>query len=50
MKLRPNAKFHVENSTIVEYYDPDGQPCPTWEEVMKIVNEDEKNTLLAENK
>lgn len=47
--LRPGAKWEITNSYFSRWDDP--RPCPTWEEVMDVVEklkafEDSINTIL----
>jgi hypothetical protein len=40
-KLRPKAKFEIYNTTFTKWDDPDGLEAPSWDEIFKIVEEDE---------
>ena len=47
--IRPGAKWEITNSHFSRWDDP--RPCPTWEEVMDVVEklkafEDSINTIL----
>lgn len=47
--IRPGAKWEITNSYFSRWDDP--RPCPTWEEVMDVVEklkafEDSINTIL----
>jgi hypothetical protein len=33
-KMRPNSKFEITNNAFTQWWDPDGNPPPSWEEVM----------------
>lgn len=44
-KLRPNAKFCLMGTYFSEYFDPDGLPEPTWQDIMDQI---EKDKIAAE--
>jgi hypothetical protein len=35
----PNARWHIVDSIFEIWEDDDGNPCPTWEEIQEVVNE-----------
>jgi hypothetical protein len=46
--LRPNAKWEISNTEFTRWDDP--RPCPTWEEVLEVMDkiqklEDSINTI-----
>lgn len=45
-KLRPNARFMLNNSTFVEWNDPNGLEPPTWEEINEQLKKDREIARL----
>ena len=41
-KLRPHAKFRLENTTFTKWEDPTGSEPPTWEEINEQMEKDKK--------
>lgn len=41
-KLRPNAEFEVINNKITWWKDSDGNPPPTWKEILEQIEKDKK--------
>jgi hypothetical protein len=41
-KIRPFAKFRLENRTFTKWEDPTGSQPPTWEEINKQINKDKE--------
>ena len=41
-KLRPDAKFEIQNTEFTKWDDPNGLEPPSWDEILKIVEDDER--------
>ena len=39
-KLRPNARFVLENNKFTQWWDPDGLTAPSWDEVQEQFRKD----------
>lgn len=42
-KLRPYAKFRLENGSFTKWEDPTGSEPPTWEEINEQINKNKNN-------
>ena len=41
-RLRPDSVFEITNTEFTKWYDPNGLPAPTWQEVMNQMENDKK--------
>ena len=41
-KIRPFAKFRLENKIFTKWEDPTGSQPPTWDEINKQINKDKE--------
>jgi hypothetical protein len=41
-RLRPDSVFEITNDKFTKWYDPNGLPAPTWQEVMDQMEIDKK--------